>query len=113
MNESVVYAVGKELGEAVSAVQVALSDKKVNLSEGIDIAKELGTLGFVAVKNHEALGATFKDGLNATEAADLKAGFEDGYEVESATEQTVEAAFGAAVTIINGIAGLFIDNDTD
>lgn len=110
--DSIMYSIGKEMGEAAASVQNALSDKKVSLAEGIDIAKEIGTLGYVAVKNHEALGEGFKDGLDSEESADLKAGFAAGYDIESDDlEATVETGFNAALSIVNGVAALFIKDD--
>jgi len=113
--ENVMFQIGKEMGEAASSIQNALADKKVSFGEGVDIAKEIGTLGFVAVKNHEELGDKFKDGLNETETADLKAGFAEGYDIEAdSLEATVEAGFNAALSILNGVAMLFIkDNDEE
>lgn len=112
--ESTMYTIGKEMGEAAAAVQNALADKKVSVAEGIGIAKELGTLGFVAVKNRDELGAGFKDGLDETEIADLKEGFAAGYDITSDDlEATVEAGFNAALSIVNGVAGLFINADDD
>ena len=110
--QNIMFQVGKEMGEAASSIQNALADKKVTLGEGIDIAKEIGTLGFVAVKNHAELGANFKDGLNETETTDLKTGFAEGYDIEpDGLEATVESGFNAALSILNGVAMLFVKDD--
>ena len=112
--ENTMHKIGKEMGEAAASIQNALADKKVSFAEGIDIAKEIGTLGFVAVKNRDELGANFKDGLDETEITDLKAGFAEGYDIEAdGLEATVEAGFNAALSILNGVAMLFIKDDEE
>ncbi len=112
--ETVMFKIGCEMGEAVSSVQNALADKKVGLTEGIDIAKEIGTFGYVAVKNREALAAGFKDGLSDNELDDLKGGFVKGYDIESdELEATIESGFSAAMTIIDGVVSLFVEDDDE
>lgn len=107
--DSVLFKLGQELGHVASAVQVALADGKVALTEGIDVGKDLFALSFDTFKNHDALGQTFSDGLDDVEMADLRGGFDEGYEIPSdSTETMVEETFSAAVGILNGIAGLFI-----
>lgn len=107
--ESVLFKLGQELGHAASSIQIALADGKVALTEGIDIGKDLFALSFDTFKNHDTLGQSFVDGLDDVEMADLRGGFDEGYEIPSeSTEDMVEETFAAATGILNGIAGLFI-----
>jgi len=107
--DSVLYIVGKEAGEAIAAIQNALADKKVSLAEGIDIAKEIGTLALPVVSRRAELVAAIKDGVDLAEQEDFKAGFLAGYDVEDdATEAHVEEVFAGAVTVVGGLVRIFV-----
>lgn len=115
MNEdSIMFKLGQELGHAASAVQTALADGKISLAEGLDVGKDLFAISFDTFKNHDALGQNFSDGLDDVEMADLRGGFDEGYEIpDDSTEEMVESTFDAAIGILNGIAGLFIKKPVD
>lgn len=107
--DSVLFKLGQQLGHVASTVQNDLADGKVSLTEGLDIGKDLFALSFDTFKNHDALGQNFSDGLDDVEMADLRGGFDEGYEIpDDSTEEMVESTFDAAIGILNGIAGLFI-----
>lgn len=107
--ESVLYVAGKELGALAAAIQNGLDDKKLTLAEDIDIGKKLVAVALDTFKNRAELGANFKDNLDEAEQADLESGFKDGYVLTNpASEAAVETALQYGLSIMSGIAGLFI-----
>lgn len=106
---SAVFVVGKEAGELAASIQNALADKKVNLAEGIDIAKEVGTLAVAVMKNKDELR-----GVKLTEQTgyDLMAGIREGYDIaDDETEAHVEAVLEGAANIVLGIVLILKDNE--
>jgi len=112
--DSILYIIGKESGEAIASIQNALSDKKVSLSEGIGMAKEIGTLVMPIVTRRAELVAAVKDGVDLAEQEDFKAGFIAGYDIEDdATEERVEAVFAGIVTVVGGLVRIFVKPDEE
>jgi hypothetical protein len=110
MENSVMKTVGREAGEAAAAIQNALADKKISLVEGIDIAKEFGTLGFVAITRRSELKTVFSDGVQQDELEDIRAGFVEGYDVaDDVSEEKVEGIFNGVMKTLEGIVSMFDD----
>lgn len=109
---SIMYDLGLELGEAGSSIAKALADGKVSTMEGIDMAKEIGTLGYCIFKNRSEFGADFKDGLDELEAAELKNGFFTGFDrAESIDEDVVEGVFETAMEVAVAASKFFVKTE--
>jgi hypothetical protein len=102
--DSIMFGLGKNLGETASVTQVALADGKVTLGEGMNMGKSFGVMVFDIIRHRSELGIDLKDGMDDEELENLKAGFDEGYEIPSdATEAIVEETFAAVVMIVNGV----------
>jgi len=107
--ESVMFVLGREIGEAMGACVDALADGKVNVIEGICMAKELGTLGLCAYKNKDLLKGRFMDGLDDAEEKDLTAGFAAGFDVKAdQTEEMVEYYCGVGIDVAGDLSRIFL-----
>ena len=112
-DETLMFGIGRELGEAAASIQNALADKKIDVGESIDMGKELVTLILFTMKTREHLVKAFENGLDDMESADIKAGFAVGYALTNpASEETIERMANAAIMIIAGIS-IFVDVKLD
>lgn len=107
--EGILYTIGKEAGEAVASIQNALDDGKFSVMDGVNVAKEIGTLALPIVTNREELVAAVKDGIDLAEQEDFKAGFLEGYDVTNdELEARVEEVFAGVVTVVGGLVRIFV-----
>ena len=110
--ENILKVIGREAGEAVASIQNALDDGKFGLADGIDVAKEVGTLVLPIISRREELVAAVKDGIDLAEEGEFKEGFLAGYDVTNdELESTVENVFSGVVTVVSGLVRIFVKDD--
>lgn len=102
------FELGRELGEAVSSIQDALTDGKVSLGEGFDISKEISSLGFFVFKNKSELSKIIGDGISIEDQEDFVSGFNEGYDIsDDETEQDVENLIAAVIDVVYDVMRVF------
>ena len=107
--ETALYKLGQKLGDMISGFQIALVDKKINLTEGLHLGGDLLGLGYEAFCDRAELTAEASDGLNDEEQKEFEDGFNSGYVLpDAASEKAAEKGLAMAVSIVDVIADMFI-----
>lgn len=108
---TIIFDLGKEIGEAAGSVVDAFADGKVSLVEGLEMGKELGTLALCAYKNRGIIGSNFRDGISEAEESELGSGFKVGFDVENdLAEEQVETYCSIALDVVGDLSRLFLES---